>query len=74
MQQLFIFIQTTRFFIGLSLFKAMRISSCFFSSRLKIRISEISEFKKCFRTAFPNEPVPPVINNFISFSDQLNLV
>lgn len=42
--------------------KSCLISSCFFSSRLKIRISPISVYKNLFSTALPNEPVPPVIN------------
>ena len=41
------------------------MSSCFFSSRLKIRISAISESKKRPNTALPNEPVPPVINKVL---------
>ena len=37
------------------------MSSCFFSSRLKMRISrEIGREKRCI-TALPKEPVPPVI-------------
>ena len=38
--------------------EVVRISSCFFSSRLKIRISPMSVRKKRFNTALPNEPVP----------------
>lgn len=37
------------------------MSSCFFSSREKMRISPISVSKKCFKTVWPNDPVPPVI-------------
>lgn len=37
------------------------MSSCFFSSREKMRISFKSESKKCFKTVEPKEPVPPVI-------------
>ena len=37
------------------------MSSCFFSSREKIRISLRSESRKCLRTVEPKEPVPPVI-------------
>ena len=41
------------------------MSSCFFSSRLNIRISAISVCRKRLSTAFPKEPVPPVINSFL---------
>ena len=37
------------------------MSSCFFSSREKMRIWPISVVRKCLRTVLPNEPVPPVI-------------
>ena len=37
------------------------MSSCFFSSREKMRISPMSVARKCFKTVWPNEPVPPVI-------------
>src|SRR5829696_5375810 len=36
------------------------MSSCFFSSRLKMRISPISVETKRWMTALPKEPVPPV--------------
>ena len=36
------------------------------TSREKIRISPISVFKKRLRTAFPKEPVPPVIMSVLS--------
>src|SRR3989442_797171 len=39
----------------------MRMSSCFFSSRLKIRTARIPVMRRRRSTAFPNEPVPPVI-------------
>ena len=39
------------------------MSSCFFSSREKMRISPMSVSRKCFRTVWPKEPVPPVIIN-----------
>ena len=39
------------------------MSSCFFSSREKMRISARSVFMKCLSTVLPNEPVPPVIIN-----------
>ena len=42
--------------------KSWRISSCFFSSQLKMRISSMSLCKKCFKTVLPNEPVPPVMS------------
>ena len=45
--------------IGHLRLKSMRISSCFFSSLEKIRISPISVFKNLLRTTSPNEPVPP---------------
>src|SRR5262252_1254380 len=38
------------------------MSSCFFSSRLKMRISRSPELRKRRTTALPNEPVPPVIS------------
>ena len=38
------------------------MSSCFFSSRLRMRISRRSDARKRRRTALPNEPVPPVIS------------
>ena len=41
------------------------MSSCFFSSRLKMRISAIFELRNCFKTALPNEPVPPVIRRHL---------
>src|SRR2546426_36679 len=39
----------------------MRMSSCFFSSRLKTRTARISVVSRCRNTTFPKEPVPPVI-------------
>ena len=42
--------------------RSWRMSSCFFSSREKMRISPMSEYKKCFRTVCPKLPVPPVIS------------
>ena len=36
---------------------------CFFSSRLKMRISRKSESRKRRSTALPKEPVPPVIKS-----------
>lgn len=39
------------------------MSSCFFSSRLKILISDMLVCRKCFRTVCPKEPVPPVISS-----------
>src|SRR5690554_7252215 len=47
------------------------MSSCFFSSRLKIRISSMSVPRKRLRTALPKEPVPPVINNTF-FENDIN--
>ena len=44
------------------------MSSCFFSSRLKMRISRRSEARKRRRTALPNEPVPPVISRVLSLN------
>ena len=38
------------------------MSSCFFSSREKMRISPMSVSRKCFKTVWPKEPVPPVIS------------
>ena len=46
----------------------MRMSSCFFSSRLNILISFKSELIKCFKTALPKEPVPPVIIRTLSLN------
>ena len=43
-----------------------RMSSCFFSSREKMRISARSVFMKCLSTVLPNEPVPPVIIRVLS--------
>lgn len=37
------------------------MSSCFFSSREKMRISAMSVLRKRLRTALPKLPVPPVI-------------
>ena len=48
------------------------MSSCFFSSRLKILISEKDESMNLFNTALPNEPVPPVINNVLSLNLSIN--
>src|SRR5574344_3128887 len=42
------------------------MSSCFFSSREKIRISFISDSKKRRKTALPKLPVPPVMSNTLS--------
>ena len=39
------------------------IQSCFFSSRLMMRISPMSVVKKCFNTVEPKLPVPPVITS-----------
>src|SRR5229473_8562642 len=39
------------------------MSSCFFSSREKIRISRMSESSSDPRTAVPKVPVPPVISS-----------
>src|SRR5712664_4133690 len=47
--------------LTLSFARASRMSSCFFSSRLKIRISPTSVSRSRFSTALPNDPVPPVI-------------
>src|SRR5690242_12656724 len=41
------------------------MSSCFFSSRLKMRISAMSVCRKRSSTALPNEPVPPVIKSVL---------
>src|SRR5690606_107149 len=40
------------------------MSSCFFSSRLRMRISPTPWLRKRRRTALPNEPVPPVMSSF----------
>ena len=45
----------------LSFDRRIRMSSCFFSSRLKMRISRSPEWRNLSRTAFPKEPVPPVM-------------
>ena len=45
------------------------MSSCFFSSLLKMRISFISESRNLSRTALPNEPVPPVIKSILSLNN-----
>src|SRR5918994_171045 len=42
------------------------MSSCFFSSRLKMRISRRPDARKRRTTALPNEPVPPVISRVLS--------
>ena len=47
------------------------MSSCFFSSREKIRISLMSLFKKRRRTALPKLPVPPVINKTLSWNTDI---
>ena len=44
------------------------MSSCFFSSRLKMRISLMSESRKRRNTALPKEPVPPVIRRTLSLN------
>ncbi len=44
---------------------AIRMSSCFFSSRLNMRTSLKFNFSRRATAAFPNEPVPPVIRTFI---------
>src|SRR6266513_3985235 len=44
------------------------MSSCFFSSRLNTRISASSESRKYSRTAWPNEPVPPVMSRILSLN------
>ena len=46
---------------GLSSCRRWRMSSCFFSSREKMRISPMSLPKKCLSTVLPKLPVPPVI-------------
>src|SRR4030095_12901863 len=46
----------------------MRMSSCFFSSRLNTRISAKSEWMKRWSTALPKEPVPPVIIRVLSLN------
>ena len=46
------------------------LSSCFFSSRLKILISATFDFIKCSKTAFPKEPVPPV-TKIMEFSSMI---
>ena len=53
--------------------KSLRISSCFFSSREKIRISPISLVKKCFNTVFPKEPVPPLIIKVAPLNDDIKI-
>ena len=45
-----------------------RMSSCFFSSRLKMRISGCRCLRKRPTTALPNEPVPPVISSVLSLN------
>src|SRR3569833_1519180 len=52
----------------LSLRSASRMSSCFFSSRLKTRISPKSLRRKRLRTALPKEPVPPVMRRTLSLN------
>ena len=47
------------------------MSSCFFSSRLRMRISLMSESRKQRSTALPNEPVPPVISNILSLNTDM---
>ena len=46
---------------GLRSCRRWRMSSCFFSSREKMRISARSVFTKCLSTVLPKLPVPPVI-------------
>ena len=41
------------------------MSSCFFSSRLKMRISAMSVSRNRRSTALPNEPVPPVMTRVL---------
>jgi len=50
------------------------MSSCFFSSRLNIRISLISESKNLRSTALPNDPVPPVIKRILSKGEICDLI
>src|SRR5580658_5865565 len=47
------------------------MSSCFCSSRLKIRISRTSVARKRLSTALPKDPVPPVISNTLSENTSL---
>src|SRR5690349_12410738 len=50
------------------------MSSCFFSSRLKMRISFTSVSRKRRRTALPKEPVPPVISNTLPENIPRNVI
>src|SRR5688572_11606764 len=47
------------------------MSSCFFSSREKIRTSAMSLWRYRCSTALPKVPVPPVINNVLAFNVML---
>src|SRR5271156_2595521 len=51
-----------------SLRMATRMSSCFFSSRLKTRICATSVCRKRSTAAWPNEPVPPVMSTTLPLS------
>ena len=48
-----------------------RMSSCFFSSRLYMRTSPILFAQSPARTAFPKEPVPPVISIDLSLNSSM---
>lgn len=45
----------------------------FFSSLEKILICPISVFKKCFKTVFPKDPVPPVIKRILPSKLLINI-
>src|SRR5271157_2982954 len=51
--------------LSFGLGNSCRISSCFFSSRLKMRISPMSVWRKRRKTALPKLPVPPVISRVL---------
>ena len=53
---------------GIRTWKSCRMSSCFFSSREKMRISPMSVFRKRLSTALPKLPVPPVISSTLSLN------
>src|SRR6266849_9173207 len=49
------------------------MSYCFFSSRLRMRTSLTSSSSSRWTMKLPNDPVPPVTNTALSFSDTFSV-
>ena len=58
---------------GLRSCSRWRMSSCFFSSREKMRISPRSVSTKCLSTVLPKLPVPPVIMRVLPANEAIYL-